>query len=76
MLATDVRLLARTPDEIRAELARALQVRRDMVDAGDRDEVRRIDAHTTAYRWLLGDTDTAPVTGRPGAAPHTAGPGG
>jgi hypothetical protein len=66
MLATDVRLLARTPDEIRAELARALQVRRDMVDAGDSDEVRRIDAHTTAYRWLLGDTDTAPVTGRPG----------
>ena len=64
MLATDVRLLARTPDEIRAELARALQVRRDMVDAGDRDEVRRIDAHITAYRWLLGDTDIAPVTGR------------
>ena len=64
MLATDVRLLARTPEEIRAELARALQVRRDMVDAGDRDEVRRIDAHTAAYRWLLGDTDIAPVTGR------------
>jgi hypothetical protein len=63
-LATDVRLLAHTPDEIRAELARALQVRRAMVDAGDSDEVRRIDAHTTAYRWLLGDTDIAPVTGR------------
>ena len=25
---------------------------------------RRIEAHVAAYRWLLGDTDVAPVTGR------------
>lgn len=64
MLATDVSLLARTPDEIRAELDRALAVRRDMVAVGDSDEVRRIDAHVAAYRWLLGEVDIAPVTGR------------
>ena len=28
------------------------------------DEARRIEAHVAAYRWLLGDTDVAPVTGR------------
>ena len=64
MLATDGQLLGRTPDEIRAELERALEVRRAMVAVGDCDEVRRIDAHAAAYRWLLGDTDVAPVTGR------------
>jgi hypothetical protein len=64
VLATDVPLLARRPDEIRAELERALEVRRSMVAAGDSDEVSRIDAHVAAYRWLLGDTGVAPVTGR------------
>ena len=64
MLITDVPLLARTPDEIRAEIRRALEARVEMVAEGDTDEVSRIDAHVAAYRWLLGETDVAPVTGR------------
>jgi hypothetical protein len=35
-----------------------------MVGEGDMDELRRIEAHVAAYRWLLGETDIAPVTGR------------
>ena len=64
MLAPHVPLLARTPEEIRAEARRALAVHREMVAEGDMDEARRIEAHLAAYRWLLGDTDVAPVTGR------------
>ena len=64
MLAPDVPLLARTPVEIRAEARRALAVHREMVAEGDMDEARRIEAHLAAYRWLLGETDVAPVTGR------------
>ena len=57
-------LLVRTPEEIRAEIRRALEARRDAVDEGDADEVRRIDVHVATYYWLLGDTDVAPYTGR------------
>jgi hypothetical protein len=64
VLDPHVPLLARTPEEIRAEARRALAVHREMVAAGDMDEARRIEAHVTAYRWLLGDTDVAPITGR------------
>jgi hypothetical protein len=57
-------LLVRTPDEIRAEIQRALEARREAVGEGDPDEVRRIDIHVATYYWLLGDTDVAPYTGR------------
>ena len=57
-------LLVRTPEEIRAELQRALEARREAVGKGDADEVRRIDIHVATYHWLLGDTDVAPYTGR------------
>jgi hypothetical protein len=64
VLTTEVPLLARTPEEIRAEVRRALEARLEMVAEGDTDEVSRIDAHVAAYRWLLGNTDIAPYTGR------------
>ena len=64
MLAPDVPLLARTPEEIRAEAWRALAVHREMLARGDVDEAHRIEAHVAAYRWLLGDNDVAPVSGR------------
>jgi len=64
VLTTDVPLLARTPEEIQAEIRRALEARLEMVAEGDTDEVRRIDGHVAAYRWLLGESDVAPVTGR------------
>jgi len=64
VLAPDVPLLARTPVEIRAEARRALAVHREMVAAGDMNEARRIEAHVAPYRWLLGDTEVPPVTGR------------
>ena len=57
-------LLVRTPEEIRAEIRRALEARREAVAKADADEVRRIDIHVAAYHWLLGDTDVAPYTGR------------
>ena len=57
-------LLVRTPQEIRAEIRRALEARREAVDEADADEVRRIDVHVATYHWLLGDTDVAPYTGR------------
>jgi hypothetical protein len=64
VLLTEAPLLARAPEEIRAEITRALAAQRDMVAEGDMDEARQIEAHVAAYHWLLGDTDVAPVTGR------------
>jgi hypothetical protein len=64
LLTEAVPLLARTPEEIRAEITRALAERRVAVDEGNTDEVRRIDAHVATYHWLLGDTDVAPYSGR------------
>ena len=64
MLAPDVPLLARTPEEIKAEARCALAVHRGMIAEGDMDEARRIEAHVAAYMWLLGDADVAPVTSR------------
>jgi hypothetical protein len=64
LLTADVPLLARTPNEIRAEVLRALAVRRELLAEGDVNEARRIDAHVATYRWLLGETDIAPYTGR------------
>jgi hypothetical protein len=57
-------LIVRTPEEIQAEIRRALEARREAVDEADADEVRRIDVHVATYHWLLGDTDVAPYTGR------------
>ena len=57
-------LLVRTPEEIRAEIRRALEARREAAGEGDADEVRRIDIHVATYHWLLGDTEVAPYTGR------------
>jgi hypothetical protein len=64
VLNPEVRLLARTPEEIRAEAWRALAAHRDMLARGNVDQARRIEAHVTASRWLLGETDIAPITGR------------
>jgi hypothetical protein len=57
-------LLVRTPEEIRAEIRRAVAARREAADEGDAAEVRRIDIHVATYHWLLGDTEIAPFTGR------------
>jgi hypothetical protein len=54
----------RTPEEIRAEIQRALEARREAAGEGDAAEVRRIDIHVATYHWLVGDTDVAPYTGR------------
>ena len=58
-----VPLLARTPEEIRAEAWRALALHPKAL-ARDVNEARRIEAHVATYRWLLGDIDVAPYTGR------------
>jgi hypothetical protein len=76
MVKTD--LLARTPEQIRTEARRALAVHREATDRAAHYRLRgeewravmyenqasRIRAHVTAYTWLLGETDVAPVTGR------------
>jgi hypothetical protein len=63
VLAT-VMLFARTPEEIRAEAWRALEIHREALARGELMLASRIEAHVATYRWLLGDTDVAPVTGR------------
>lgn len=62
LLTESVPLLARTPAEIRAEVRRALAVHAELT--ADRHEAERIRTHVVTYRWLLGDTDVAPYTGR------------
>jgi hypothetical protein len=57
-------LLAHTPEEIRAEARRALTLLCAAIDRRDHAQADRIRAHVTAYAWLLGETDVAPVTGR------------
>ena len=64
LLTDAVPLLMRTPEEIRAEIQRALEARREAAGEGDAAEVRRIDIHVATYHWLVGDTDVAPYTGR------------
>jgi hypothetical protein len=64
-------LLARTSDEIRAEVGHALAARDrllERVDPRDMPEAERITWHVAAYQWLLGETDVAPYTGRRVAA--------
>ena len=60
----EVPLLAHPLEAIRAEAWRALAVHHSAVARGDLARARRIEAHIAAYQWLLGETDTAPVTGR------------
>lgn len=70
-------LLARTPAEIRAEHTRAtallqeataradmLRRQRDPLASTFAGAAARVRVHLITYEWLLGDTDTAPVTGR------------
>ena len=70
-------LLARTPAEIRAEHTRAtalleqvteraaaLRRQRDPLAPAFAGDAARIRVHLITYEWLLGDSDTAPVTGR------------
>ena len=59
LLTDAVPLLMRTPEEIRAEIQRALEARREAANEGDAAEVRRIDIHVATYHWLVGDTDVA-----------------
>ena len=65
VLLTDAApLLVRTPEEIRAEIRRAVAARREAADEDDAAEVQRINIHVATYQWLLGDTEIAPFTGR------------
>ena len=64
LLTDEVPMLARTPEEIRTEAWRALAVHPELIARGNVHEAERIRAHVATYRWLLGDTDVAPYTGR------------
>jgi hypothetical protein len=70
-------VLARTQEQIREEHARATdylasviaraaaaRAQRDRRAADYAAEAARVRAHVLTYAWLLGDVDTAPVTGR------------